>query len=278
MSWVGPFFLDKIRRWHASILCCKPNWVFHQRKSLFTRQEYTNSSHKASYQQVKYEFAAVSSPGMDVHQSGKNLSIQADLSYKRLKSHASKDQNRFSKWSTNPLLTLRLTKRGAHLSKAQWNRHFGYLSKFEPVSSLFWLVGVDLESKIEGVPKANRSFWTSFAPRYCRVRTVWLLTGPDGLRRLQCSCYYPEWVGIPCRHQLHVLAIYFDGWYLTNLEDIHPFWWSLYLMNSYMRNKNGVRSPLAKNLEQIAHVYDNQPYTGPTAPVTGPNLVELPAT
>jgi hypothetical protein len=112
MSQVGPFFLDKIRRWHATVLSCEPNWVFHERKSLFAREEYTNSSYKASYQQVKYRFATVA-PGMDVHQSGKSLSIQADLSYKWMKSNALKDQTRFAKWSTNPLLPSRLTKRGA---------------------------------------------------------------------------------------------------------------------------------------------------------------------
>jgi hypothetical protein len=271
MSRVGPFFLEKIRRWHATVLSCEPNWVFHRRKSLFAREEYTNSSHEASYRQVKYGFAAVT-PGMDVHQSGKSLSIQADESYKRMKSQASKDQTRFAKWSTNPLLTSRLTKRGAGLSEAQWNRRFDYLSMFEPVSSSFRLLAVDLDSKVEGDEKAKRSFWTSFAPRYRRVRTVRLLTCTDGLRRLQCSCYYPERVGLPCRHQLHVLATYFDD-YITKLEDVHPFWWSSYMLNAYVRGQNGGRTLLSKNLEQISNVYDNQPYTGPRAPIVAPNLV-----
>jgi hypothetical protein len=180
------------------------------RKSLLAREEYKNSSQEASYRQVKYGFAAVT-PGMDVHQLGKNLSIKADMFYKRMKSNASKGQTQFVKWYTNPLLTSRLTKCGAGLSEAQWNRRFDFcLSMFEMVSGIFWLIVVDLEStKVVGDQTnqtAKRSFWTSFAPRYCRVRTVRLILGPDGQRCLQCSCYFPERVGIPCHHQLHVLA------------------------------------------------------------------------
>jgi hypothetical protein len=29
LSRVGPFFLDKIRQWHNTVLACKPNWVFY---------------------------------------------------------------------------------------------------------------------------------------------------------------------------------------------------------------------------------------------------------
>jgi hypothetical protein len=128
-------------------------------------KEYTNSSHKASYRQVKYGFAAVA-PGMDIHQSGKSLSIQADFSFKLMKSKASKAQTRFAKWSTNPQLSSRLTKRGAGLAEAQWNQRFDYVSNFEPESSLFWLIGIDLDSKVVGAPKAKILFWTSFALQY----------------------------------------------------------------------------------------------------------------
>jgi hypothetical protein len=271
MSRVGPFFVEKIRQWHATVLSCEPNWVFHRRKSLFAREEYTNSSHEASYRKVKYGFAAVA-PGMDIHQSGKSLSLQADVSFKLMKTKASKSETRFAKWSSNPQLTSRLTPRGAGLAEAQWNKRFDYVSNFEPESSLFRVVGSDLDSKVVGgAPKTKISFWTSFAPRYSRVRRVRVLIGPDGHRKLQCSCYYPERVGMPCRHQLHVLATYYDG-YLTKLQDVHPFWWSTYLMHAFMRDENGGRTGLSKNLELISRVYDQQPYTGPAAPSVGPNL------
>jgi hypothetical protein len=270
MSRVGPFFLGKIRHWHATVLSCEASWVFHRRKSLFAREEYTNSSHEASFRQVKSGFAAVVA-GMDVHQSGKNLSIKADVSYKTMKSNAAKQQERFTKWSTNPLLTSKLTKRGAGLSEAQWNRRFDYQSMY--VSGIYRVIVVELESSKDNEDqKAKRSFWTSFAPRYRRVRTIRFLEGPDGVRRLQCSCFFPERVGMPCRHQLHVLATYFEG-YMTKLEDVHPFWWSSYLSSAYVRDDMGGRTPLAKNLEQIARYYDQHPYTGPPAPLVCPSFV-----
>jgi hypothetical protein len=278
MSRVGPFFLTKIRSWHATVMSCEPNWVFHRRKTLFAREEFTNSSHEASFRQVKYGFAAVA-PAMDVHQSGKNLSIKADISYKTMKSHATKEQTRFAKWSANPLLTSQLTKRGAGLSEAQWNRRFDYQSMFEQESGSYLLIVLASDpTTVQDDQTAKRSFMTSFAPRYRRVRKVRLIRGPDGKRRLQCSCFFPERVGIPCRHQLHVLSTYFDD-YLTKLEDVHPFWWSSYLVNSYLRDEKGGRTPLSQNLEQIAGVYDNQPYTGPAAPdfcaCVGPQPIDL---
>jgi hypothetical protein len=45
------------------------------------------------------------------------------------------------------------------------------------------------------------------------------------------------------------------------------------MMNSSMHDKNGGRTPLAKNHEQISHVHDKQPYSGPAAPIVDPNLV-----
>jgi hypothetical protein len=118
MSMVGPFFLNKIRNWHNTVLACEPNWVFYRRKSLLAREEYTNSSHEASFRQVKYGFASLA-PGMDVHESGKNLNTQANVTYKRTKSLANKQQTRFASWSAIPNLTSRLTRRGAGLAEAQ---------------------------------------------------------------------------------------------------------------------------------------------------------------
>jgi hypothetical protein len=56
---------------------------------VFAWEEFTNSSHKATYKQTKYGFAAVSAK-MDVHQSGHSLSLQAHVSYNWLKSKAEK--------------------------------------------------------------------------------------------------------------------------------------------------------------------------------------------
>jgi hypothetical protein len=102
---------------------------------------------------------------------------------------------------------------------------------------------------------------------------VQLVTNPKGETRLQCSCYFPSRVGIPCRHQQHVLDTYYEG-YSPKMEDVHPFWWTTYLMHSFLRDDGGSRTTLTKNLEEIVGVYDNEPYTGPVAPTCGPSTVE----
>ncbi len=268
LSRVGPFFLDKIRQWHNTVMACELNWVFYQRKSLFSKEEYTNSSHEASFRQVKYGFSAVG-PGMDVQQSGNSLAIQADISMKRTKSTASKDQTRFPRWSAIPLLTSKLTKRGAGLTEAQWNRRFNYLSIFEPTTSTFRLV-IDSNPHIDNDPTTNKpSFMSVFSPRYRRVRTVRALTTPGGEVRLQCSCCFPNRVGIPCRHQFHVLETYYKN-YEAKQEDVHPMWWTSYLMHAFLRDDEGCRTPISKNLEDIVRVYDTNPYTGPVPPMRGP--------
>jgi hypothetical protein len=270
MSMVGPFFVDKIRIWQATIACCEPNWVFYRRKRLFAREEFTNSSHEASFRQVKYGFASLM-PSMDVHESGKNLSIQADVSYKRMKSMAVQDKTRYCLWSSIPELTSKLTKRGAGLLEAEWNRRYDYHSMFDASSSEFRLIVVDLKDDEEGRPQPKASFWTSFAPKFRRIRSIRMETDAEGERRLTCSCCYPERTGLPCRHQLHILVTYFEG-YLPKLEDVHCFWWSTYFSHSFVRNVNGARTPLAKNLEEIAAVYNNIPYAGPVTHNVGPRL------
>ena len=269
ISMVGPFFVEKIRIWQGTIASCEPNWVFYRRKSLFAREEFTNSSHEASFRQVKYGFASLS-PSMDVHQSGKSLSIQADVNYKRMKGKATQEVNRYCPWSSIPELTSKLTKRGAGLVEAEWNRRYDYHSMFNESTSKFCLIVVDLNVDEEGATEPKCSFWTSFAPRFWRIRTVRMVT-VEGERRLKCSCCFAERMGIPCRHQLHVLVTYFDG-YLAKLEDVHSFWWSSHLLHAFLRDVNGARTPLSKNLEEIASAYDDISYVGPSTPIAGPRL------
>jgi hypothetical protein len=68
--------------------------------------------------QAKYCFAAVSAQ-MDVHQSGHSQSLQADVSYNKLKSKAEKDQTRYTGWVSNPLLSSRITEWCAGLTEAE---------------------------------------------------------------------------------------------------------------------------------------------------------------
>jgi hypothetical protein len=64
---------------------------------------------------------------------------------------------------------------------------------------------------------------------------------------------------------------YFEG-YHAKLEDVHCFWWSSYLLHGFVRNDNGARSPLAKNLEAIPSAYQAIPYEGPVTPIVGPQI------
>jgi hypothetical protein len=145
------------------------NWVFHQRKSMFALETFTNSSsHESLYRQVKYGFASVLAL-MDAHQSGQSLSIQADVSYNWLKRKAGKDQTWYTGWLSNPNLTSRLTKRGAGLSEAEWNQSNDYRSTFDPQESKFWLIVMDVYNNNDS---AHHLFFTSFAPKFCHVRMV----------------------------------------------------------------------------------------------------------
>ena len=275
MSRVGPFYLEKIRQWHSTIMSCEPNWVFHRRKSLFAREEFTNSSHESTYKEAKYGFGAVSAH-MDVHQSARSLSLKAEMFYKKLKSKAEKDNTRYTGgWSSNPFLSSRITKRGAGLTEAEWNRRNDYQSMFDPVNTEFRLIVTHVTTHGESQPEenqrsGNRPFLTNFAPKFHRVRTVRIVTH-GGQEILKCSCCYAERVGIPCRHQFHVLATFYDG-YAPKLEDVHPYWWTTYLLHCFKRDDKGLRSPLAKNLEERARAVAGTPFFGPAAPSNGPKL------
>jgi hypothetical protein len=41
-------------------------------------------------------------------------------------------------------------------------------------------------------------------------------------------------------------------------------------MHAFLRDDEGCRTPISKNLEDIARVYDTNPYTGPVPPIGGP--------
>jgi hypothetical protein len=103
---------------------------------------------------------------MNVHQSGKSLSIQADIIYKRMKSKATQDNNRYCFWSTISDLTSKLTRRGAGLVEGKWNRRFDYQSMFNSSTSEFWLIVDDRNDVQEGTTVPKRSFWTSFDPKF----------------------------------------------------------------------------------------------------------------
>jgi hypothetical protein len=209
---------------------------------------------------------------MDVQQLGKSLSIQADVSTKRMKSKAAQDRTRHCLWSSIPELTSKLTKRGAGLMEAKWNRRYDYHSMFDASNSEFWLIVMDRNDYKDGEtqPKCG-AFWTSFSPKFRRVRTIWMDIAAEGQRHLKCSCCYPERMGMPCQHQLHILVTYFEG-YVAKLEDVHCFWWTSHLLHLFVRNVNGGRTPQSKNLEEIASSYHNIPYEGPVTPKVGPRL------
>jgi hypothetical protein len=237
MSRVGPFFMEKIRLWHDTLSSCEPNWVFYRRKSLFACEEYNNSSHESSYRQAKYGFAAVSAM-MDVHQLGHSLSIQANVSYQTLKSHAEKNLNRYCGWSSNPELSSQLTKRGAGLTKVQWNWRYNYRSMYDAQECKLWVIVTDVYQETDSADTAKIPFVNSFSPNVRCLGTFQLATTKDGGKCLQCSCCYPQCMGPPCCHQLHVLVTYFDG-YAPKLEDVHPFWWTSYFIHAFKRDVNG---------------------------------------
>jgi hypothetical protein len=108
------------------------------------------------------------------------------------------------------------------------------------------------------------------------VREVKAYTSPGGEVRLQCSCFFPNRAGIPCRHQFHVLETYYKN-YCANQIDVHPFWWTTYLRHSFLRDEEGGRTLLSKTLEEIVGLYDTHPYTGPEPPIGGPILLVEPS-
>jgi hypothetical protein len=212
---------------------------------------------------VKYGFVSVLA-SIDVHCSGQSLSIQADIAYNCLKSQAEKDQCKRSIWLSNLDLTSRLTTQGAGLCKAEWNRRNDYCSLFDSKKSQFRLIVMDVSNNEDIGRTTKCSFLTTFALKFHHVRTVHLVT-QDGKRWLQCSCFYPECVGVPCHRQLHI----------PKLEDAHPYWWLLCLLHAYKHDEKGGRTPLAKkNLEEIAATFEKRPYLGPMPPFDGPNLLE----
>ena len=97
-------------------------------------------------------------------------------------------------WSNLPT-SQKLTKKGEGFVIQQWNLRNNYIS--QRVTEKSWLV--------VGIVDHNHSRKEGLIPRFSRVREV-SIAAADNNRVLQCSCMYFERVGIPCRHQMHVLC------------------------------------------------------------------------
>ena len=110
----------------------------------------------------------------------------------------------------------KLTKKGEGLVIQQWNLRDNYIS--QRVTEKSWLVVCIVDhdhSRKEGL-----------IPRFSRVREVSIAADN---RVLQCSCMYFERVGIPCRHQMHVLCSVDTKCIGISHHDVAVTWWKEFL-------------------------------------------------
>lgn len=119
-------------------------------------------------------------------------------------------------WSRLPTAQ-HLTETGEGLVVEQWNLRQRYIS--QRVDNHIWRVVAAPE------PPSTPSAVTGLIPLFSRVREVYV--SPDGI--LFCSCHHFERIGIPCRHQMHILCSLLDGYSGITHHDVSVRWWNTFM-------------------------------------------------
>jgi MULE transposase domain len=221
-------------------------FCFYRRRTLRHFDTYTNSGHEGTNNGLK----AAAAPVLPQHSLDRsaaiinqNATIKAS-SNSILSATAVRSQPLWSKLPTSH----QLTHKGEGLVTHQWKLRDGYLSQRVDESS--WCV----------VAKRTR-YYTENAespqliPRFSRVRKVFITDD----RILLCSCKHFERIGIPCRHQMHVLSAISKDYAGITHHDVAVTWWKGFVKYAF----NDVPGP-APSLYQKLLYADTR---GPSVPL-----------
>jgi hypothetical protein len=186
---------------------------FYPRRNVRHFDTSTNSGHEGTNNGLKTGAAPVL-PQHSLDRSASILNHNAEIkaASQGISSATSLSTNVL--WSKLPT-SQKLTKKGEGLVIEQWQLRNNYIS--QRVSEKGWLV--------VGIVDHDRTNKAGLIPRFARVREVSILDNSV----LTCSCMYFERVGIPCRHQMHVLCSVDIQYIGVTHHDVAVTWWKEFL-------------------------------------------------
>lgn len=184
-------------------------YCFHKRRHVRHFDTYTNSAHEGTNNGVKSSAA----PILPQHSLDRSASILNQNAQIKANANAIQSANVLSTkalWSKLPTAQ-KLTHKGEGLVTAQWKLRNNYVC--QRVGDTCWHVAH------KSTENRNRP---GLIPKFSRVRKVSLTAD----QFLLCSCLHFERVGIPCRHQMHVLVSQHEEYAGVTHHDVSVTWWN----------------------------------------------------
>ena len=222
---------------------------FYRRRDIRHYDTYTNSPHEGTNNGLK----AGAAPVMPQHSLDRSASILNHNAQIKATSSSILSANAVSSkslWSSLPT-SQRLTHKGEGLVTQQWNLRSNYIS--QRVAEKHWLVSA----------KRDKNRVTSgLVPRFARVRKVSISDD----RILVCSCMHFERIGIPCRHQMHILSSLSNDYLGITHHDVCVTWWQEFLAYGFSND------PKCHNISSLYKQLLFNDIRGPSIP----NGIELP--
>lgn len=190
---------------HESFYC------FHKRRHIRHFNTYTNSAHEGTNNGLKSSAAPVL-PQHSLDRCASILNQNATMKANANSIRSAKVVSSKPLWSKLPT-SRKLTHKGEGLVAAQWQLRNCYIS--ERVGEMCWHVARD-------PTKSTSSPTSGLVPFFSRVRKVSLVDG----NILLCSCMHFERLGIPCRHQMHILSSLDADYVGVSHHDVSVTWWN----------------------------------------------------
>jgi hypothetical protein len=222
---------------------------FYRRRNIRHYDTYTNSPHEGTNNGLK----AGAAPVMPQHSLDRSASILNHNAHIKATSSSILSANAVSSkslWSSLPT-SQRLTHKGEGLVTQQWNMHNNYIS--QRVGEKHWLVTAK---------RAGNTVSSGLVPHFARVRKVSIVD--DGI--LLCSCMHFERIGIPCRHQMHILRSLSEDYSGVTHHDVCVTWWQEFLAYGFSND------PKCREVSSLYKQLLFNDIKGPSLP----NGIELP--
>ena len=224
-------------------------YCFHSRCNVRHFDTYTNSAHEGTNNGLKSAAAPVL-PQHTLDRSAAILNNNALMKANANSIHSATIVSSNSLWSKLPT-SQKLTHKGEGLVIAQWKLRNGYIS--QRVGENYWLVAGK---------RNNMNRTLGLIPCFSRVRKVTII----GNGILLCSCMHFERIGIPCRHQMHVLCSLQAQYAGITHHDVSVMWWNEFVKYAFSPDPN------CQTISSLYHELLFNDISGPSIP-TG---IELP--
>lgn len=224
-------------------------FCFHTRRHVRHFDTYTNSAHEGTNNGLK----AAAAPVLPQHSLDRSASILNNNALIKANANTIMSARVVSSnalWSKLPT-SQKLTHKGEGLVTAQWELRDNYIS--QRVGDSYWLVAGKARDNCRKL---------GLVPSFSRIRKVSI--DDDGI--LLCSCMYFERIGIPCRHQMHVLTSIDEGYAGITHHDVSVIWWNEFVKYAFSNE------PHCRVISSLYQTLLSNDICGPSIPVG----IELP--